>query len=217
MSILALDPATKCGWAMLGDDDRVRSGVWDLSLDKGQPPGARYAFLENELNILHKESPIEVIALEVTPSLRGGNAVKVANGLLAIIQKFGFRRGIAVLEVHASTLKKHLTGNGRAEKGKVAQAVMNRLDLGIVMTDDETDALAVLCWAIDKSQPTKPTTPVREAALTEAETKALADEKPPIVTAKVVDLMAALRESLAKVKDPPTRKTKFTDVPNTEF
>lgn len=147
MSLLALDPATKCGWAMLGNDDRVTSGVWDLSLDKGQARGMRYTFLRRKLNALET---VERVAYERSLHLKG-DAILIHGGLVAFIEEWAALRGIPTAYITPSELKKYTTGRGRAEKHEVAAVVRKRFGITTPFASaDESDALAILGWDIDE-------------------------------------------------------------------
>lgn len=63
--------------------------------------------------------------------------------------------------VDPSTVKKHITGHGDANKREVATAVAERFAEALIFgphsgqrtyTEDEIDALAVLAWAIDQEE-----------------------------------------------------------------
>ena len=117
--ILALDQATRCGWAVVNDDGTVLdSGVWDLA-DKhrgGESRGMRYIRFRHMLDeVLNRWTRINLLCHEQT-LLRGGAATEVANGLKALILMAGEVYGLDVTCVHTTELKKWATGHGNADK-----------------------------------------------------------------------------------------------------
>lgn len=213
MSILAIDPATSCGWAMLGDDDRVTYGHWDLSLDKGQHRGMRYAFLRRHLA---KLETVEAIAYERSMHLKG-DAIMVHGGLVAAIEDWAATRTpqVPVVHIGASSLKKHTTGKGRAEKHEIAAVVTRRFRIEAPITCfDETDALAILGWYLDEHMPALarkwPAIQRSETAATQMGSRprrAPATRSAVILPApqtRAVDLMQSLQEALSQFTKGPT-------------
>ncbi len=147
--ILALDIGTSCGWAALGDDDRVRSGTWDISVDRGQADGWRYVHLRRHLV---KLEGVELVAIEKTQWMQGA-AIEVHAGITATIACWAAERGIEFMQVHNGTLKKFITGRGNAEKELVAEYVAKRFPEQLIKTTDQSDALGVLLWAIHQKHP----------------------------------------------------------------
>lgn len=145
--ILTLDPATKCGWAMMADDDSIRSGVWDLSTDDGQEQGWQFVHLKQKLARLEG---VELVAFEKMTATRFGMAADVMSGLVAIIITWCIEKRIPFITVAPNTLKKFMTGHGRAEKKAMCAAAAARFPDQIIQTSDQGDALCVLAWVIEK-------------------------------------------------------------------
>lgn len=114
MRILALDFATKTGWAAEG-----LSGVKVFDVRRGESPGMRFLRFRGWLKdmCLNLVKP-EVIAYE-QPHHRGGPATEVAYGFLTVIKLDAAEYGIELMPVHSSTLKKWATGKGNAGKGEM--------------------------------------------------------------------------------------------------
>ena len=149
MHILAIDPATLCGWAAW-DDVEVCSGVWNLKPGRGETPGVRFLRFEACLRLAMMEPP-RIVAWE--QSHQQGNASAVYNGLKAIMQKQVAKwvrcHDVDVLTCNNTTLKKWSTGSGRASKEDMIQAAMARYcEYTLHLLDDnEADALLLLAWA----------------------------------------------------------------------
>ena len=149
--ILALDLGTNCGWAMLRDEDIVRSGVWDLALEEDQADGHRFLRLWQLLTKAHGEQALELVAFERSMVKKGAHAVEIYAGLKAITEAFCAARSVRCVSVHTGTLKKHITGSGRAEKPAMRDVAQQRWGRRIDGFD-EADALCVLSWAVDQLQ-----------------------------------------------------------------
>ena len=145
LNILALDIATKTGWAMV-IDNVVTSGVVDLKDydDEGARAVAWFDWL-----ILHPlQHKIDMMVIEAVAGFSFGATAYRVYGLHYVAHLVAFDNQIARRTVPPSTLKKFTTGNGRAKKKDMIAAVQawgfNPQD------DNEADALALLCYAMEK-------------------------------------------------------------------
>jgi Holliday junction resolvasome RuvABC endonuclease subunit len=113
MRILALDFATKTGWATAG-----LSGVQVFDTKRGESPGMRFLRFRAWLAETIALSQPAVIAYE-QPHHRGGPATEVAYGFLTEVKTACAGKMIELMPVHSSTLKKWATGKGNAGKGEM--------------------------------------------------------------------------------------------------
>jgi Holliday junction resolvasome RuvABC endonuclease subunit len=142
--ILALDLATKTGWAFR-QNGLIVSGVQDFSLRRGDSPGMRYVYFNAWLNQLWQKLNPQVIFYE-QPHMRGGHATEVLAGLVAHLQALCARAEIEHTAVHTGTLKKFATGSGRGDKsGMIAKARKELMREPI--DDNEADAVCLLLYA----------------------------------------------------------------------
>jgi len=155
--VLALDLATKTGWALSHPDGKTlhESGVEDFSLRRGESPGMRYLkfnrWLRSVIELCNKPSDpddnrIGLVAHEMAHH-RGGAATEVAAGLVTRVQEACAEYGIEYTSVHSNTLKKHATGHGHAGKDAMIAAAFEKFGVHSV-DDNQADALNVLDWAI---------------------------------------------------------------------
>jgi len=145
MRILALDIATKCGWAY--KDKRIKSGTIDLKKDT-HFDGAGVVFLKFE-RWLQRFLEADLIIVEGVIKQDGGQIAQQRRygGLLAIVQKFGDKHSIPYTAEGVSTIKKFWTGSGKASKELMVETAREK---GFNPRDDnEADALALLHLAID--------------------------------------------------------------------
>ena len=148
MKILALDTATKTGWATNVHGNR--SGTVEFPVKRGESPGMRFlrcrAWLNEMLQLIDKP---DVISYEQAHH-RGGAATSCALGLIAEVQAFAAEHGIELMSVHTGTLKKFATGSGRGSKADMIDAARQR---GWNPVDDnESDAVLLLEYALNELQ-----------------------------------------------------------------
>ena len=146
--ILAIDQATRCGWAVVNDDGSILlSGVWDLAEGhrSGESRGMRYLRFRHKLDEILGCYPVGMICHEQT-LLRGGAATEVANGLKALILMAAEVYRVEVTSVHTTELKKWATGHGNADKRAMVESAERRLGRPVI-DDNEADAVLIGLWA----------------------------------------------------------------------
>ena len=146
--ILAIDPGSKnMGWAYFLDDNLIFTGTTKLwgndprtyrtvwywvrgALESGIRLSGGMIFRPNEL-VVESYFPGRMRGATIIPELRG------------IIKLAAYQVGaVTITEVPPGTVKKGITGNGRATKAEVRAAVNARYGLSIKSTD-EADAIAI--------------------------------------------------------------------------
>lgn len=142
MNILALDLATKTGWA-LKEDGKLEYGLQVFDVKRGESPGMRFLRFNRWLREVAVR--VELIIYEQAHN-RGGAATEIANGFTTRVQEFCAEHGIEHSSVHTATLKKFATGSGRAGKEEMVQAAQKSLGYQ-GNDDDEADALWLLEYA----------------------------------------------------------------------
>lgn len=148
IKILALDLATKTGWAYGETEDShvcVHSGVQDFSLKRGESGGMRLLHFDRWIYQMLAETDPKVVVYE-TPHHQGGHATEVLLGLVGILQKAACEAKVEYSSVHSATLKKFATGSGRASKEEMKIRAIQRFARQVV-DDNEADALHIWDWA----------------------------------------------------------------------
>jgi Holliday junction resolvasome RuvABC endonuclease subunit len=164
MNVLALDLAERTGWAVRsapwGFQPAVESGeqVHAEPNDEGRDlcyrQGLRLRRFRAWLaELLPVGGPPWLVAYERPIIFPGRPAGAIAahqyeGVLLALLAE----REVPHVAVSPSTLKKHATGSGRAEKGQMVEAARWRWGLradGEELGHDQADALCVLAWVLD--------------------------------------------------------------------
>lgn len=146
MRILGLDPGSRvCGYGVIeqvGADLRyIECGL--LTAPEDHPMEHRLGEIARGLREVIEELRPEVCAVEdvfVQHNPRSALALAQARGMaLAVIGL----AGLAVASYPPATVKKAVSGSGKADKGQIARMVQILIGLGSLPRADATDALAV--------------------------------------------------------------------------
>lgn len=160
MLILGLDLAVHTGWAICVDGEIIESGVQSFDLQRGESPGMRFLRFRSWLKTLYGEALTinhdrsagihpagpAVLAYEQSHH-RGGPATMVAVGLATRVLELAAEVGCESLPIHSATLKKRITGSGRASKADMIAAAEQRVGRQ-GFSEDEADAIccAFVAW-----------------------------------------------------------------------
>lgn len=148
MRILAIDPATKCGFAW-SDDGRVlphNVTMFDLKPKRHEGAGMRYLRFADKLREFR---PARIYYEEVRRHM-GTDAAHIYGGLISQIQVYAERLAVPFMAYPVGTIKKHATGRGNASKLDMIEAA--KAKLGYTGNDDnEADALWLLHLALTES------------------------------------------------------------------
>lgn len=149
MKILALDPATKCGWARFDSESShpILSGA--INLGKGKGNG--FIFSEFDTFILCNLNGVQLVYCEA-PFINMQKSkqanVQLAYGLRAILIMRCWKKGIEPVFLAPMSLKKLATGTGKATKEDMVAAAEEFS--GKEMEDDnEGDAVCLLKVAME--------------------------------------------------------------------
>ena len=139
MKILALDPGTKCGFALL-DNTNIISGTWDLSIKRDESRGMRLIRLRNKLNEIGK---IDLLVFEVSKNFVSSLGAEVAGEIRGVIITWAYDMKVEYKGIHYSLIKKFATGKGNANK-KMMVEIANKIYNKTIESEDEADALLLL-------------------------------------------------------------------------
>jgi crossover junction endodeoxyribonuclease RuvC len=162
-TICGIDPGLqRTGYGVLRIDDRddtittLDAGV--ITCSRNESLSVRLAELATGLEEVFVEHNIDTVAVEEIYShyRRPRTAILMAHAR-GVILLGAAQHGTEVIHLPATTIKRHLTGNGRATKPQMQRAVMETLQLKrIPEPPDVADALAIaLCAACVMQQPAK--------------------------------------------------------------
>jgi len=145
-----VDPGSRCtGWAVVGGTSHhpLLLGSGEVALSERRPFAERLHLLQEAvLVVIEQFAPTEAAVEAPFHGVSARSALQLAHARGVILAALG-RASVPVFEYSPATVKKAVTGNGRAEKGQV-QAMVSRLVPGklAVGRADVADALATaLC------------------------------------------------------------------------
>ncbi len=146
MNILAIDPATKCGWAHSCGE----SGTWDLSVRRDESAGMRLIRFRGKLQEIVSNVGVDLVVYEAArhaaPNMQGALTVQaMIQGVLVTWceDNHAEYRGVSPSEV-----KKHATGKGNANKDLMIAAARERWPEVRIQDDNQADAL----WILDLAE-----------------------------------------------------------------
>jgi Holliday junction resolvasome RuvABC endonuclease subunit len=139
--ILAIDQASKLGWALSTES----YGVWDLTTRKDESIGMKLLRFEVKLLEVIELAQINLIVYERVAG-RFKSALIHAAKLVAIIESTCEKQGINYRAYSAKEIKQFATGKGNCGKPDMIKAAKEKL--GYLGNDDnEADALWILMLA----------------------------------------------------------------------
>lgn len=150
MTVLALDLATQCGYAILRADGRIESGSERFAACGKEGAGMRWVHFRHWLVDQRAQHEFTKVAYELV--VGGGPsqiyAQQVYGGFVAVLQTFCEHHRIQYQGHHVGTIKKAWTGIGNAPKFEM---IARAKHLGFNPKDDnEADAIALLHLATDR-------------------------------------------------------------------
>lgn len=126
MVILSVDHGTRSGYSIFRDDKYIESGIVTLDSVTSLRKAHKEFFL---IFSMYKPDVLVVEKVNVAGSKFGGtNIVKLAQ-LQAIVLLLADTFNCKVIEVNPMSMKKVITGNGKAEKREVAECIAKRWGL----------------------------------------------------------------------------------------
>lgn len=144
---LALDLGTKTGFCISNKFKIVKSGTVNFGIYKDKSLGGRFFRFSCWLNSIIDSHNIDKIVYEQVYGHAGVEAAHVYGGFLYHMAAIAFEKKIELYGVGVSSIKKAISGNGRASKSDVINAVRS---LGFATIDDnEADAIAIMyCFGL---------------------------------------------------------------------
>ncbi len=141
MKILAIDPGTSCGFALL-DGTTIASGVWDISIKRDESRGMRLIRLRNKLNEVGK---VDLLAFEVSKNHMSSLAAEVSGEIRGLLTTWCHDNAVEYIGVHYSLIKKFASGKGNANKEQMMKIAEEKFNKKIEFSD-EADALLLLAY-----------------------------------------------------------------------
>lgn len=164
--ILALDLATRMGWACVGgrvvDDSSRVSGSVDLPLFESEQLDEKHAgivfgrlrwWLDHECwsDKALSDQP-DALVLEAPGGGINGRSLIHAAGLRGVALAWASEHAIPVASVAPNTLKLWASGSGRADKPAMIAAARRLYPAWRGEDDNEADALCLLAWGLEQAE-----------------------------------------------------------------
>lgn len=137
MRILAIDPGTRCGWAVWEDGTIVAAGTWDLGARRHEGGGMRFLRLARYLE--EALCGVGAVAYEEVRRHLGVDAAHIYGGIVATLSSACEARGVPYTGVPVATVKKLATGKGNADKARMIAAANARWGIEL-RPEDENEA-----------------------------------------------------------------------------
>lgn len=124
MIVLAIDPGTRCGYAVRNEHGGYDSGTWDLSPKRFEGGGMRFVRLRSSLRELLNLAKPDVVAFEEVRRHMGVDAAHIYGGIVAVIQEEceACAPKIPYYGIPVATVKRKATGKGNADKAAMLDA-----------------------------------------------------------------------------------------------
>lgn len=160
MRVCGIDPGLQCtGYAVVEATQRLRvvdAGV--IRSDGSADLGVRLQQIFTDLCALFDETRPQVLAVEnIYTHYRHPQTAVLMGHARGVVLLAGSTRGLAVRSLPATHIKRSLTGNGRASKPQMQQAVQRQLGLqSCPQPHDVADALAIALCEVLRRQSLRP-------------------------------------------------------------
>lgn len=145
MNILALDIATKCGFAY-GELETLQTGTWNLTPRRDESKGMALIRLRSKLNELRMYG-VGLLVFERPAGMHKSSIISQAEKH-GIVKAWAEDAGIAYRAYSAAEIKRFATGKGNANKADMIHAAIHKFGREVA-DDNEADALALwhLAWS----------------------------------------------------------------------
>lgn len=158
LPVLALDLATKTGWALSDRNGRITSGVQEFDLKRGESKGMRFLRFRKWLKDILRLGELGVKFSETSPGLiawemahhRGSHATELCVGLVTDAMAEAALFGLEHTSIHSASLKKFATGSGKASKEDMILKAKEFYPNVEIIDDNHADALLLLKYAMSE-------------------------------------------------------------------
>lgn len=128
MLILGLDHGRNSGYAFVENGKYIESGKFTVC-DVNNTPGSLFkSFDEKSLEIIKYYKP-DVLCCEKPNDRTNGATTMILVGYYTTLLKHAFSLNIEALELHPTSVKKMITGNGFADKSDVGHKLAERFNI----------------------------------------------------------------------------------------
>jgi Holliday junction resolvasome RuvABC endonuclease subunit len=147
--ILAIDAATKTGWALIKSGMVYESGVQDFGKKRGESNGIMFIRFRKWLTAMLYDNKADFVVYEQSGVFRSGAASEIALNLTGRVQEICEQHFIQYVCYAPTALKKFATGAGKADKPAMIKACEQKSGK-VVKDDDEADAILLGLMAYEE-------------------------------------------------------------------
>lgn len=149
LRLLALDMATRCGFATL-TGGVLTSGSQSFARGARSHPGTPHGLFDNWLRGALQQHKPDLVIYESAGFFRSGDAVQICVGMRGVMLAQTAKLGIPVVDYSPTSVKLFWAGGGRAEKSEIMAATRRRCPQIRFADDNESDAIALLHLHLSK-------------------------------------------------------------------
>lgn len=158
IKVLGLDPALCLGWSLNSGGRPREYGVINVGGDRVAPKGMwqlgiRSMHMEaGLLDVIGRTTP-DVLAIEGVPFTRFKSPTTAEGYVLGYMhtQHIAAMTGLPILVLNTSSVKKHATGNGKADKTEMIRNVFSHWGIELLKSQDD---IADAMWIADLGEKT---------------------------------------------------------------
>src|SRR3990167_3594133 len=148
--VMGIDPAlVKLGWAVISkQNDKAKTATWQTGTIQSKSDDIlRLKEIRDQIVILAESAMPELIVIEGYSwgSKFQGPALGEIGGVIRLAL---FEAGFKIIAVAPTTLKKFVTGSGRADKPTMRQKIFKKWRGAEFDTQDEAEAFALAQWGL---------------------------------------------------------------------
>jgi len=153
MNVLGLDLGTKFGWYLYRNWAGDSSGIEDFSIQRGESKGIRYWRFSQWLRdfwgkeVVEGPGQIDLVVYEkiFIPKIANVDVSEVFFGMTTRLFEFCDMRETPYVAVAPTTLKKFVTGSGKATKNDMWNRYLAERQV-VPLSEDECDAYWLAEW-----------------------------------------------------------------------
>ena len=145
MDILALDPATKCGF----EHSSGFGGVWDLSVKQDESSGMRFMRLYAHLTEIHEDHGIDLLLFESARNKQHARTVVILARIQGTIELWATQNGVEYQPVSPMTIKA-FADDAKFTKEKMIKEAKKHTGRRKIQSSDHADAILLLQWGLKK-------------------------------------------------------------------
>ena len=146
MLVLGIDPGSRVTGYGLVNQHRGRYLYVDAGVIRTRPkapvPDRLATIYEGMCRVIQEREP-EAVAIEAIFRHKSSESALRLGQARGVLLLAAARAGLPIYEYNAQTVKKSVTGTGRADKTQVARVVGMLLGRDLALAADATDALAI--------------------------------------------------------------------------